>query len=196
MRKTINYIAFSIVAISFLVACKQEANYFPKPNGYYRINLPKSDYAKTFNVGPCPFTFELPTSSYIKLTNGCNHNIYFPSYKAVVYSTFLKLDERKEEGSLLYHTEFSRRLAYEHSIKADQIFENRFENDTNNVYGIVYEIEGNVATNYQFYLTDSNDRFYRGSLYFETAPNIDSVQPVLDHLKLDLKHLIETFEWK
>jgi hypothetical protein len=38
--------------------------------------------------------------------------------------------------------------------------------------------------------------FLRGALYFNTAPNIDSMGPVVDFVKKDMDHLIETFQWK
>ncbi|MEN8928743.1 MAG: gliding motility lipoprotein GldD, partial [Flavobacteriales bacterium] len=87
-------------------------------------------------------------------------------------------------------------LAYEHRIKADAINEKVFTNDSLGVYGISYEIVGNVASNYQFFLTDSTNNFYRGSLYFNVKPNIDSIKPVLDYLKENINTMIGTFDWK
>ena len=56
-------------------------------------------------------------------------------------------------------------------------------------------MEGNVASNYQFFLTDSTNRFFRGAMYFNMRPNADSLQPVTDFVKADLEVLIESFEW-
>jgi hypothetical protein len=53
-----------------------------------------------------------------------------------------------------------------------------------------------VACNYIFYLTDSTDNFFAGSVFFEVVPNYDSLQPVLEFVKEDIQHLIETFEWE
>jgi hypothetical protein len=33
-------------------------------------------------------------------------------------------------------------------------------------------------------------------LYFDTSPNQDSLKPVNDFLVQDLRHLINTFQWK
>ena len=58
-------------------------------------------------------------------------------------------------------------------------------------------IEGvEAASPFQFYLTDSVDHFVRGALYFNVVPNNDSLAPVIDYLKDDMRHMIETFEWK
>ena len=64
-----------------------------------------------------------------------------------------------------------------------------------NVYGRIYNIGGNAASSYQFYLTDSNKHFLRAALYFENKPNVDSMGIVIDFIKKDVDHLIETFEW-
>jgi gliding motility-associated lipoprotein GldD len=60
----------------------------------------------------------------------------------------------------------------------------------------MFEIEGNAASNLQFYLTDSTHNFIRGALYFYAKPNYDSLAPVIDFLKKDVEHMITTFKWK
>jgi gliding motility-associated lipoprotein GldD len=79
-------------------------------------------------------------------------------------------------------------------MRADQIIENYI--NTPNFHGIYYELEGSTATNVQFYITDSTSHFLRGSLYFNSKTNQDSIAPVLKFLKADILHLIETVEWK
>ena len=55
---------------------------------------------------------------------------------------------------------------------------------------------GNAATASQFYLTDSVHHFLRGALYFDAAPNEDSLKPVNDFLLEDVRHMINSFKWK
>jgi gliding motility-associated lipoprotein GldD len=57
-------------------------------------------------------------------------------------------------------------------------------------------VKGAAASNVQFYLTDSVQHFIRGSLYFYNAPQPDSIAPVLDFVSEEVKHLVETFQWK
>jgi hypothetical protein len=33
-------------------------------------------------------------------------------------------------------------------------------------------------------------------LYFNTRPKPDSLAPAVDYIKKDMKHLLDTFEWK
>jgi gliding motility-associated lipoprotein GldD len=92
--------------------------------------------------------------------------------------------------------EDSRELAYKHTIKAESINEKIFLKPGRNVYGMLYEIEGNTASSVQFYLTDSTKHFLRGALYFNIQPNKDSLAPVINFVKEDIKILMETFKWK
>ena len=63
------------------------------------------------------------------------------------------------------------------------------------VYGIWFPLEGSVASPYQFFVTDSVEHYMRGSLYFNTSPNPDSMAPVIEFVKEDLEKMLETFEW-
>ena len=60
---------------------------------------------------------------------------------------------------------------------------------------MLYDYTGVTATAAQFFLTDSINHFFRGALYFNTEVT-DSLLPINNFLKRDIKHLIETFQWK
>ena len=61
---------------------------------------------------------------------------------------------------------------------------------------MLYNLTGNTATNFQFYVTDSNSHFLRGSLYFNIKTNNDSIAPVLSFLEADIIRMIESLKWK
>ncbi|MFO0494871.1 MAG: gliding motility lipoprotein GldD, partial [Flavobacteriia bacterium] len=84
----------------------------------------------------------------------------------------------------------------EHKLKATAIEDFRLINGKKRVFGTFFELKGDVASPYQFYLTDSISRFVSGVVYFNSRPNYDSLKPSLDYLKLDLMKMVETFEWK
>ena len=86
-------------------------------------------------------------------------------------------------------------MAYKHNIVADAISEQLYINDSLKVYGLLYDYKGVTATSVQFFLTDSINHFFRGALYFNTEV-CDSILPLNNFLKEDVKHLIETFHWK
>ena len=83
-----------------------------------------------------------------------------------------------------------------HQVKSTGIDETIIVRDSSQVYGLVYDIAGNTASNVQFYLTDSTHHFMRGALYFNSVPNIDSLKIVVDYLRKDIVHMIQTFQWK
>jgi gliding motility-associated lipoprotein GldD len=60
----------------------------------------------------------------------------------------------------------------------------------------MYNLKGNTASSDTVLFTDSVKHFVRGSLYFDVAPNKDSLGPVIDYLRTDIEHLMETFRWK
>jgi gliding motility-associated lipoprotein GldD len=184
------YLVMSIVIIVFLEACKE--NYTPKPRGYFRVEFPKKEY-QHFQM-KYPYTFEYPVYTTISdsLKNALPYwiNINFPQLNAKIHISYN--DVKKDASGFM---EDSRNLAYKHVIKADAIDEKLFQNDSLKVYGILYEIKGNAASSLQFYLTDSTHHFLRGALYFNVHPNKDSLAPMIDFLKSDIIHMIETFKW-
>jgi gliding motility-associated lipoprotein GldD len=83
----------------------------------------------------------------------------------------------------------------EHKIMADKIDFEQIIQPQKNVYGTFFELKGNVATNFQFYLTDSMKHFLRGEVLLNCRPNYDSLKPTLQYLKTDLKLMLNSFQW-
>jgi len=166
----------------------------PKPRGYFRISFPEKSYHETGME--LPYSFEIADySKALPDTESYSEpgwiDIVTPANKADLHITYSIIKNNLEK-----HIEDSRRLAYNHSIRADAIEEQVFINPKNQVYGTIYFIEGNAASPIQFYLTDSIRHFMRGALYIREIPNIDSLRPVIEFLKPDIIHLIETTKWK
>jgi gliding motility-associated lipoprotein GldD len=90
----------------------------------------------------------------------------------------------------------AQKLTYEHVIKADDILEQPFANKDHKVYGMFYQVDGNAATNAQFYVTDSTKHFMDFSVYFYAKPNFDSVMPAASYIKNDMRRLMESLRWK
>jgi gliding motility-associated lipoprotein GldD len=189
MKNNIKILFFLLIIVS-ISACNN-SNPVPKPTGYFRIDLPEKEY-KLYN-DDCPFTFEMPVYSFIikGKEEQCWMDLYFPGYNATIYCTYKKVN-----NDLNAHLEDSREFVYKHVVKADAIEETRYENDTLRVFGIFYNLKGNTATSVQFFVTDSTNHFFRGSLYFNAPPNKDSLAPVVEFIKEDIAHLIESFRWK
>jgi gliding motility-associated lipoprotein GldD len=82
-----------------------------------------------------------------------------------------------------------------HKTKASNIIDKTFKRPKDRVFGTLFRLEGDVATPFQFYLTDSTDHFVYAEVLFNFAPNYDSLRPTLDYLQQDLERMIETFQW-
>ncbi len=186
------------LAFISLFSC-DEPVFTPKPYAYPRIYFPKKGDYLNYNHKECPFVFEYPTYSKIvqkknSFTNEiepCWFNIYFEDFNATIYMSYKEIGS---DISLAKVLEDAHKLTYAHTKKADYIDEAQISNK-HGVKGQLSEVGGNVATNIQFYLSDKEKHYIRGSLYFEATPNIDSVQPIVDFIKKDMMHVFETFEW-
>jgi gliding motility-associated lipoprotein GldD len=184
-----------IVLFSFLFISCHDDDYAPKPRGFFRIALPEKNYVK-FNPADCPFEFEIPVYAKVSIDSSkaalpCWLNLELPYFKATVYLTYKEM-----KGDLQKLYEDHRSMTMRHIAKASAIDETAYHNEDRKVYGSVYTVKGAAASNMQFYLTDSLRHFIRGSLYFYSAPQPDSIAPSLNFVSADLKHLIETFQWK
>ncbi len=61
---------------------------------------------------------------------------------------------------------------------------------------VVAHLSGEVPSQYQFFTTDSVDHFLRGALYFNTATQNDSLQPVIEFVRQDIMRLLNTLQWE
>jgi gliding motility-associated lipoprotein GldD len=94
------------------------------------------------------------------------------------------------------HLENSHYFANKHQVKATGLDEINILRDSAKVYGLLFDISGNTASPLQFYLTDSTRHFLRGALYFNSVPNIDSLKIVVDFIRADVLHIINSTSWK
>ncbi|MFD2908313.1 gliding motility lipoprotein GldD [Flavobacterium ardleyense] len=184
MRNIIKYSFF--IAILGLISCGDDA--VPKPKGHLRLDYPEAIY-ETFEPN-CAYQFEVNKLGEIKNDN-CSFEINYPKMKATIYLTYKSVD-----GNINDLLRDSQKLTYDHAIKADDILEQPFLNDSKKVYGMFYQVGGNAATNAQFYVTDSVKNFVRGSVYFYAKPNYDSILPAAKYVQDDVRRIMETLEWK
>ncbi|MDR3094376.1 MAG: gliding motility lipoprotein GldD [Bacteroidales bacterium] len=184
---------FMLAIVVLSVSCRQ--NEFPKPHSYFRISFPEKEY--TNYAGDCPFTFEYPV--YGKITPVANHtdepclfNLSFPAYKGTLHLTYKAIDKNLD---LLLEDDWTfvfKKIAQ----KADAIDIHSIANPDGKVYATIYDIKGNAASPVMFYATDSTRHYLRGSFYFSTPPNYDSLTPAIQFFRKDVVHLVEKLNWK
>lgn len=177
-------------------SCNRE-DYTPKPRGYFRITFPEKEYRLLDTI--YPYSFEYPV--YGRILNDEHAlsevnwiHVDFPVFRGRLHVSYKEISKKED---LIQYIEDSRTLAFKHIPKSSGIEQIPVEFPQNKVYGLTYSIRGQgAASPYQFYLTDSVHHFIRGALYFNAIPNSDSLRPVIDFVKRDIEHLIETMHWK
>lgn len=193
MRRLTN----SLIALVLLVLASScgDKNPQPKPRGYFRIDLPEKQYVTLDTMRY--YSFEYPiystiTPDYHSLQEKDWVNVEFPRFKGTIHISYKQVNDNL--GEYLEDAYF---MITKHIGKATGIRDSVIINKEKDVYGLMYYLDGEgVASPLQFYLTDSTEHFMRGSLYFNVVPNNDSLQPVIDFITDDVRHLINTLEWK
>ncbi len=202
------------VAALFVAGCNSP--FTAKPTGYFKINFPDRSY-RTFDDPGYPYTFDYPAyarvvkdTSLFDTENPYWINIDFPAFNGKIFISYKKIGGfstykvRTADGKYRDSTarnEFSKlvndafNLSYKNDIKAYSI-EDSIMHTPRGLTGIYFSLSGNVATAHQFFLSDTTTNFLRGALYFNATPNEDSLAPVNNFLQVDLKHLINTMQWR
>jgi len=191
----IRILHFSILVLP--ISCNNP--YSIRSKGYYKIDLPPHRYQRFLKPG-FPYTFEYPVYAKViqdttffedKPENPYWINIDFPQFNGKIYISYK--DVRKNKFDKLVSDAFN--LTYKHTSKATEIRDSLMKTPLG-VTGIFFNVGGNAATSQQFFITDSVKHFLRGALYFDATPNEDSLRIVNDFLQVDMKHLINSLQWK
>jgi gliding motility-associated lipoprotein GldD len=192
-------IGFTMVYGLWSMISSCNSPFTPKPKGYFKIDFPRKEY-KLFDQPGYPYSFEYPVYTQVvkdstffgeATENPWWVNVDFPQFAGKIYISYKRIGPNKFDK--LVNDAFN--LTNKHSQKAYSIDDSLIATP-NNVHGMFFKIGGDVATSYQFYLTDSIKHFLRGSLYFEASPNQDSIGIVNEFVAQDMRHLINTFRWK
>ena len=187
-------LAVLLVFSFLLVGCEQA--YTPKPKGYNRLILPPREY--TVLPDSLPYSFEISTaarllrdSSYIAERYWID--LFYPAITANIQITYKNLNQ--DERFLKELVNDSYKLTSKHQIKAYSIEESVVKTPSGKT-AVIAELEGEVPSQFQFFITDSTNNFIRGALYFRTSTKNDSLAPAIEYMKIDAMHLINTLEWK
>lgn len=176
------------------VACEQD--YYPKPVGFNRIDLPVPAFQQLPDSFPFSFQYSqhaniLPDSSYLKERYW--FALFYPDLVAEVHITYKPLYGNRD--SLRANIDDAYKLTAKHQVKASSIEETIIQTPSGKFVSIA-ELVGDVPSQFQFYTTDSTTHFLRGALYFRTATDNDSLAPVIEYVKKDIIHSLNTLDWK
>lgn len=182
----------STACLLAIMAC--EKNYLPKPKGFNRLDIPEHAYQPLPDT--LPYTFEY--SEHARLLDDTTWiserywiELYYPQFKGDVHITYKNLDGEETLKELIDDSYF---LTSKHQVKAYAIDDIILTTRSGMVASIA-ELEGEVPSQFQFYITDSAENFLRGALYFNTKVSNDSLAPAISFIKKDIIHLLNTLEW-
>ena len=187
----------SILLIIGLYACN-DTDYKPKPKGFNHIQLPEQKYT-LFEGEEDPFQFEYSTKAEVQkdslLYQGATKEHYkiitYPEFNSKIHLTYKEIGE----DSLDSYVNEAYRLAYGHDVKAYGISSETLDN-RDGYYTTLISLEGDVPSQFQFYVHDSTRHFIRGALYFSTASKNDSLKPVINYVTEDIVHMLKTLKWQ
>lgn len=187
-------VIFLCIGFVTLAAC--ETDFMPKPKGYNRIVLPKN----TFLPLPDSFPYYFEYSAHAKILKDSSWiaepywiDLYYPEFEASIQVSYKPV--MNSEQLLIEYLATAYKLSSKHQVKAYAIDEIVTETMTGKT-AVIIELSGEVPSQYQFFSTDSVNHFLRGALYFNTATQNDSLAPVIEFVRTDIVHLLNTLQWQ
>ena len=118
-------------------------------------------------------------------------DLVYPARKSTIYCTYFPV-----RGNFRTYDEDVRRFVYRHTVVATAIKEQAFSLPEKHIYALIFDIKGKVASPVQFMITDSVSHFLRGALYYDNTAYSDSLESSTNDMREDIKHLIQTLEWR
>ncbi len=182
--------SYLFIVIILITASCGDDELRPKPAAMMALQYPESTY-KVIESNNCPFDFEVNSYARVLSKSDCSMKIEYPQMDATVYVDYAPV--RNNINELLID---GQKLSIAHNRMADVIDDKIYLNPDKGVYGMFYSIEGDAASNVQFYATDSVKNFVTASLYFDRKPNYDSLYPAVNYIKLDMRQMMESMNWK
>jgi gliding motility-associated lipoprotein GldD len=185
---------FWLFVLVYVSSCG--GDYLPRPLGYNRIDLPKRSFETL--IGSYPYLLEVPVAATVEqdsfnIDQEAWINLNYRDMGAKVHLTYLPLGVKGGDMKMVLNDAIN--LTAKHQVKAYGIEESILLTPKGYT-AVVAELSGEVPTQFQFFITDSTNHFLRGALYFNTAMKNDSLAPVIEHIKIDMTHLINTLQFK
>lgn len=189
-------LGFLLTLISCGTASEEENTTMPRPKGFPLMEIPSHTY-QTLEKGH-PFSFELSRFAEVKKDTFARAEphwmyIYYPRWDAFIQLTYKPVQGDRKRLDKMIRDSYV--LASKHQMKANRI-EDAVLTRMDGSKATIIDLEGEVATPFQFFATDSMTHFLRGAVYLNTAMKNDSLAPVIRFLKQDAIHLIQTLQWK
>jgi gliding motility-associated lipoprotein GldD len=185
------------IFIIFIVFFGCENYFLPKESAYLRLDYPKPEY-ELIDDKEFPFFFEansrLSEISDIDINlESIDFIINYNQLNAQINFQYKNVNSKEKLNAYILDL----KTAIEtHSMMANSVKIKDYSLKEKNIFGRIFDLSGNVASPYQFYLTDSINNIISGFVYFNIKPNYDSILPAINYIENDIIYLIESFDWK
>ena len=185
------------ICVIFIVLFGCENYFLPKQSAYLRLVYPKPEY-KLIDDKDFPFFFEVNTRlseiSDIDINlRSIDFIINYNQLNAQINFQYKNVNSSEKLNAYILDL---KRTIETHSMMANSVKIKDYSLKEKNIFGRIFDLSGNVASPYQFYLTDSINNIISGLVYFNIKPNYDSILPAINYIENDIIHLIESFDWK
>lgn len=188
---------FNLMTASLLMmtlfACGDDKT-TPKPSTFLRLDIKNEGFVKY--QSNCGYSFDVDKLFKVKDVvdeNGhltCHKDLDFGKLNGVMNFSYIEMNRPLKD-----YIDYALDKMESHKVRATAIDDTTFLFPQKRVFGTLFSLKGDVASPFQFYLTDSTQHFASGVVYFNSIPNYDSLRPSLDYLKKDIVRMIETFSW-
>ena len=118
-------------------------------------------------------------------------DLSFKDFNFKWHFTYRNIDGSKKTRT--QHDDEYRKLVFKHISKLSHL--NEIELKGENGWGVLYEMFGKVGSPAQLIYGDST-HIVMASFYFLEAVNQDSLKPLIDYVKKDLRYMTESLKWK
>ena len=188
-------LSFGLLLLSMVCSCHRQAE-TSKPVAYFRIDLPEHSYRQVDTT--LPFVFEQSEAAQLSIRPQKDGSYWvdldYPTLNATFKITYMTMPRADSLRNKIIREE---KMVKFHYQKADDVEYSVIQDPDSRLWGQIYDIAGKeVATPLMFWMTDSTHQFLRTTLYFNFAPNNDSLEPVIQYLRDDAMHFVNTFKWK
>lgn len=188
-------LSFGLILLLMVCSCHRQAE-TPKPVAYFRIDLPEHSYQQVDTT--LPFVFEQSEAAQLSIRPQKDGSYWvdidYPALNATFKITYMTVPRADSLRNKIIREE---KMVKFHYQKADDVEYSVIQDPDSRLWGQIYDIAGkDVATPLMFWMTDSTHQFLRTTLYFNFAPNNDSLEPVIEYLRDDAMHFVNTFKWK
>lgn len=161
----------------------------PKPKAELSLEYPKAEYQLVKNI--CAFRFLKNDNAQYEDIEGCESKLVYSKMNATLFLSY-----RPVENNIDALVSEAYKMPSSHIRQATRIPERIFQNPDHKSFGTLFRIEGNAASQVQFFLTDSTEHFLAGALYFYARPNYDSILPAARYIERDIVKLMESLCWE